>query len=31
MGEQLEFDLSTALEIALKNGKDILQAGFDWM
>lgn len=31
MGEQLEFDLSTALEISLKNGKDILQAGFDWI
>ena len=30
-GEQIEFDLSTALEIALRNGKDILQAGFDWI
>lgn len=31
MGEQLEFDLRTALQIALTNGQEILQAAFDWI
>lgn len=31
MGEQLEFDLRTALQIALSNGQDILQSGFDFI
>lgn len=30
-GEQIGWDLRTALEIALSNGKDILQAGFDFV